>query len=143
LKQQISALMDDDLNIDETSHLLNMMHNSKDMRGTWSEYQLIGDVLRGEPVMQADLTSKIMQQIAHEPVVLAPKPSRQKPVWQQSWALAASVAAVAVFGWVVVQQAQPLTQPLMSASQNDYIIAHQSAAPSNTAYLLETVSFEK
>lgn len=143
MKEQISALIDDDLHIEDASQLLNMMHGSAPLRDTWSEYQLIGDVLRGEPVMSSDLSSKIMQQIAQEPVVLAPKPSRLKSAWQHSWAMAASVAAVAVVGWVVVQEAQPTGQAMMSASQNDYLVAHQSAAPSSTAYLLETVAFEK
>lgn len=143
MKEQISALIDDDLETEGASHLLNSMRNSQHMRKTWSEYQLIGDVLRGEPVMASDLTSKIMQQITQEPVVFAPQPSRVKSAWQHPLAVAASVAAVAVVGWMLVQEMHPLEQPMMSASQNDYLIAHQSAAPSNTAYLLETVAFEK
>ncbi len=148
MKQQISALMDADMHSQDAVQTLNVMESSQFLRTTWAEYHLIGDVMRGEPVLSTDLSSKIMQQLANEPVVLAPRAlaassQRLSGLAHPAWALAASVAAVAFVAWFVVQELQPSEQPMMNAAQDDYLMAHQSAAPSNTAYLVESVAFEK
>ena len=79
----------------------------------WRLYGLIGDGLRGESLAAADLTDRVMMRVAEEPVVLAPRrlaaQHRQHPLL----ALAASVAGVAVVGWLVLTDGalQPGAEP--------------------------------
>jgi len=113
------------------------------MRDAWSEYHLIGDVLRGEPELDRDITSGVMQRLAEEPVVLAPLPRRESG-WQRPLAaLAASVAGVVVVGWLalapskapeqaVVAKAEKVGQPVEPLAASDiqeYLLAHQANAP--------------
>ena len=149
MKQQVSALMDADMHNEDANQVMNVMESSSHLRRTWAEYHLIGDVMRGEPTLSVDFTAKLMHQLSEEPVVLAPRAqqtasqTRLQSLSHPVWALAASVVAVGYVAWFVVQELQPSQQPMMNAAQDDYLLAHQSAAPSNTAYLLETVAFEK
>lgn len=75
-------------------------------RARCAVWWLIGDVVRREPVLQTDFTSRVMAQIDLEPTVFSPvsvpargaDPARRPlPRWA---ALAASFAGVAVVGWV-------------------------------------------
>lgn len=150
MKQQISALMDADLHNEDAAQIMNVLESSEHLRNTWAEYHLIGDVIRGEYELSADFTANLMRKLAEQPVVLAPRaihptvPSRTNVLAHSAWAVAASVVAVALVAWVVVQELQPTQQPMMNAAQeDDYLLAHHSAAPSNTAYLLENAAFEK
>ena len=148
MKQQISSLMDADFDLDDASHVLNVMESSQHLRDTWAEYHLIGDVMRGEHMLSQQFSAKVMQQLATEPVVLAPSASKRRPLPNISksttaWALAASVAVVAAVGWFVVAEMQPAQLPMASNTPDDYLAAHQSAVPSNTAFLVEPVAVEK
>ena len=95
------------------------------------------------------------QRLAQEPALIAPLPSAIRPPERARWfvpsALAASVAAVALVGWVALAPQQgnspapaPIAQapqaerakeparlPLTSAAQ-DYLIAHQAFSPRNS-----------
>jgi sigma-E factor negative regulatory protein RseA len=68
----------------------------------WDEYQTIGAVLRREERLGAGLTARVMAGLEHDVTVLAPHHhARPAAVWQRPlMALAASVAGVAVVGWV-------------------------------------------
>lgn len=110
--EDVSALLDDD-NVDAT--LLDEVKYDDKLSDTWSRYQLIGDMMRGESAdfVDRDLSSDIAAAIAAEPTVLAPvaKPTITqrakakviqlgKPIGQ--FAIAASAAGLMVIG---VQQA--------------------------------------
>ena len=124
-KEQLSALMDGDLNDVEVLGELGM---DPALQDTWSRYHLIGDAMRGDlPVnLQLDLSDSIMAALEDEPTILAPKPVETAPVLQPvvapvktdsnvvplfrrvgqqlgQYAIAASVAAAVIFG---VQQYQ-------------------------------------
>jgi len=115
-KEQLSALMDGDLNDVEVLGELGM---DPALQDTWSRYHLIGDAMRGDlPVnLQLDLSDSIMAALEDEPTILAPKPVESKPtapqvhtaakvvplfrrVGQQvgQYAIAASVAAAVICG---------------------------------------------
>jgi len=68
----------------------------------WHLYGLIGDGLRGEAVDAHDLTASVMSRLGEEPVVLAPRNLMDRRRHHPLLALAASVAGVAVVGWVVL-----------------------------------------
>ena len=118
-KEQLSALMDGDLNDVEVLGDLGM---DPALQDTWSRYHLIGDAMRGDlPVnLQLDLSDSIMLALEDEPAILAPKPAQPAAPQVQpagkvipfvrrfgqqvgQYAIAASVAAAVIFG---VQQYQ-------------------------------------
>lgn len=151
MKDQISALIDDEISLHDAEYLYTALKAEGESRECWMTYHLIGDAMRGSPIFQSDMRSRIMQQINHEPAVLAPRSSvtanvqvaKKSPVL---WSVAASVAAVMFVGMIVLQQ-QPQTADEMlpmEIAQNipdEYLQAHQSLAPSSAAYYIQSTAF--
>lgn len=102
MKPELSALFDGELEPHEVRPLLRNAGDDAEMRQSWQAYALIGDQLRREFRGEPDLTPAVMARIREEPVVLAPRsiprPVRHHPLL----ALAASVAGVAVVGWLAL-----------------------------------------
>ncbi len=121
-REQLSALVDDELT-QEASSVIESLLEDNDAKQTWTRYHLIGDSLRGHlPGHIGDVSENVSQAIASEPTVLAPakksanraSSNLMKPV--MGFAIAASVAAVAIFN---VQQAKQLPetgQPVIAQS---------------------------
>ncbi|MEJ2528775.1 MAG: sigma-E factor negative regulatory protein [Gammaproteobacteria bacterium] len=105
LKEQISALLDNELSDTEADSVLTQLTQQQELRQEWDRYHLIGDVMRGEPVqLQAhEISGRVRQLMESEPAIIS-RPQRSKTsVWKSGWikpaagaALAASVATVAV-----------------------------------------------
>lgn len=143
MKEKISALMDGDLAIEDAEYLMTAMKAKGEAAEAWSTYHLIGDVLRDDPVMRSNLTSHIMKEIAKQPVVLAPKASlpSKRPVL---WSVAASAAGIFFVGWMVLhQQVQDSLAPVEIAQNvpSEYLLAHQSMSPTNSAYFIQPASY--
>lgn len=96
---EISALFDGEL---EDHELHAALKASLADQERWRAYGLIGDGLRGEDVDRPDMTASVMARLAEEPVVLAPRNLKAAPRHHPLLALAASVAGVAVVGWVAL-----------------------------------------
>jgi sigma-E factor negative regulatory protein RseA len=152
MKERISALLDGDLDAQAVEPVLNSVGESADVRRQWHEYCVIGDALRREPELSCDLTSRVMASLAQEPTVLAPVATR-RPAAESTLSaslrkvlpLAASVAGVAVVGWLAmprssdtaaIQVATVAPQALVAAEPvradreplRAYLFAHQSLA---------------
>ncbi|WP_137718815.1 sigma-E factor negative regulatory protein [Methylobacillus flagellatus] len=109
MKEQVSALMDGAIPIEEADHLFSSLSHDGEMRRSWDTYHLIGDAMRGNAILSPGFEQRLMQKLREEPVVLAPKPSRLRAVtgaWSVSggWSIAASFAAVMFVGWMALQQ---------------------------------------
>jgi sigma-E factor negative regulatory protein RseA len=96
---EISALFDGELEDHEWRAALKSSLADEE---SWRVYALIGDGLRGEDVDLPDMTASVMARLAEEPVVLAPRNLKAAPRHHPLLALAASVAGVAVVGWVAL-----------------------------------------
>ena len=155
MKSTISALMDGELGAGELHEPLSALGADSEARETWRTYHLISDTLRGGALLSADCAARVAQRLAQEPALVGPLPSSVRPPDRSGWfmpsALAASLAAVAMVGWVALapQQGagpapapiarapqaerakQPAQLPLTSAAQ-DYLIAHQAYSPRNS-----------
>jgi sigma-E factor negative regulatory protein RseA len=147
MKEQISALMDDELSTDGLDHLFTAAKGDGDLGECWSTYHLIGDVMRGNPVMPADFKQRLMQKIAVEPAVLAPR-NLQRERRPMMWSIAASAAAVMFVGWVVLQQQAPenANAPVVEIAQNipsEYLQAHQAVAPSSSSYFIQPAAYSE
>lgn len=154
MKDQISALMDDELDVEASEHLFEAMKKDGEFYECWSTYHLIGDSLRGTSQFSPDFHQRLMQRIDAEPTVLAPK---RKMGFKRAhlMSVAASVAAVMFVGWMVLQQqtqhpAQDLSPASVAQSNvspesvNSYLLAHQELAPDNgmqTAYYVRPVTY--
>ncbi len=116
------------------------------MAKSWATYHLIGDVIRCNQVLRQDMTASIMQAIANQPAVLAPKPILAKSK-QVVWSVAASVAAIFFVGLVVLnqqsQEANVAPIEIAQAVPAEYLRAHQSMSPSNAAYFIQPASFSQ
>lgn len=143
MKEKISALMDGDLVLDDAEYLMTAVKANGEAAERWATYHLIGDVMRGEQAMRLDLSRSIMQEIAKQPQVLAPKLNVVKR--PMLWSMAASVAGVLVVSWMVLhQQSQTLDLAPVEIAQNlpsEYLLAHQSMSPSNAAYFIQPAAF--
>lgn len=147
MTKELSALLDGELEPHEAPRLWSDMKASPHLHSLWDDYHLIGTVIRREEPMALDMTSRIMTSLAEEPVILAPRPVRQ-PGWHGSLvALAASVAGVAVVGWLALVQQSPSSEraamvrlenippvtravpPQGISEYQEYLLAHQANAP--------------
>lgn len=154
MKSKISALMDGELDAGELHEPLAALHQDPGARDTWRTYHLISDALQGCALMRSDCRQRVAARLAQEPVPVAAQPSTVRAPERARWflpsALAASVAAVALVGWVAFapqaplqlakapapavaqaeRPAEPARLPLTSASR-DYLLAHQAFSPRN------------
>ena len=146
MKEQISALMDDDLALEDAEYLMTALKANGEAAKSWATYHLIGDVIRGNKVLRHDMTASIMQEIAKQPTVLAPK-SRLAKNKQVVWSVAASVAAVFFVGLVLLhqqsQEASIAPIEIAQAVPAEYLRAHQSMSPSNAAYFIQPAAFSQ
>jgi sigma-E factor negative regulatory protein RseA len=150
MTKELSALLDGELEMHEKSALWATLKAEPQLRGRWQEYKLISDTLHAETNLACDLTAKVMRDLAEEPVILAPQ-ARQAKAWSSAiMALAASVAGVAVVGWLALApqgqgggvpasaavKQQPVAVAAPSVGQHglqEYVLAHQANSP--TSYL--------
>ena len=146
MKEQISALMDDDLALKDAEYLMTALKAKGETAASWATYHLIGDVMRGNRALRPDMTSRVMQEIAKQPSVLAPRVAlaNRQPV---IWSMVASLAAVFFVGLVVLQQqsqqAKLAPVEIAQALPAEYLLAHQSMSPSNAAYFIQPAAYEQ
>ena len=133
INEQISALLDDELNAREAESVLTRLRDRDELQQKWERYHLIGDVMRGEKI-QAEVSktaARVQEQVAQEPAIIAaPQQKRAETQERSRWlrmaagaGLAASVAAVAV-----------VTMPYLTGSGIDggaepFAVAEQKVQP--------------
>ncbi len=112
LRQELSALLDGELDSDRVDQVLDALARDPDLQHDWACWLGQGDRLRGEPPVSAGFMARFSERLAAEPVVLAPRRSR----WSRKLlplALAASVSFVVVSAWQMhwfAVGAQPVAQ---------------------------------
>ena len=119
MKQQLSDLMDGELDVAQGNAALSALANDAGLRDCWSTYHLIGDCLRrelpsGEVLTDVALYSasaaRIMARLADEPTILAPRRKSAAGAiggkTRMALAMAASVATLAVIGLIASRQVQ-------------------------------------
>lgn len=128
-REQLSAMVDDEL-AHEASSVVNNLLEDKEAKQIWARYHLIGDSLRGHlPEHIGDISSNVSQAIVSEPTILAPRKKSSnlmKPV--MGFAIAASVAAVAIFNVQQAKQFPETGQPVIA--QSNIATGHPSLATS-------------
>jgi sigma-E factor negative regulatory protein RseA len=146
MTKELSALFDGELEVHEEAGLWTSLKADPNLHMKWQNYKLIGDAIRDEPNLACDLTCVVMRELADEAVVLAPRATRV-PIWSNAiMAMAASIAGIAIVGWLALTpqlqgggpaplaQAKPasvaaVAPPPNSAGIQEYVLAHQANAP--------------
>lgn len=158
MSEQISALMDGEIEIEDAAHLIASMQSSRQAADAWSQYHIIGDAMRGNTLLSNNFKHNLMHKIELEPTVLAPrsvihseKSVEFKDKLPAKWSIAASFAAVMVVGWMAMHQTQSVSDvPTLEIAKADvseqsipsaYLTAHQSSAPSASSYYIQSVSY--
>ena len=156
MKDQLSALIDGEFDIDSADHLITAAKSTGEISQCWGHYHLIGDIIRGDSKMHPHFHHRVMRALENEPahkkatpVMDAQQDTKviKKPIFKTMpiWSVAASVAAVMFVGWMVLQQNVATTQLApVEIAQNmpmEYLQAHQDAAPSNAAYYMQNVAY--
>lgn len=101
--EQLSALMDDQLEADQLRFLLQGLKDDDAAREKWRRYHVIGDAMRGAPArsLETDFSAAVMAEIAADGGASNFDDGlSNEPAWVKrlvSFAVAASVATVAVF----------------------------------------------
>jgi len=137
-RQQLSALVDGELAADEARFMLRRLQHDGELSSCQERWQLLGDVMRGQAsaLAPAGFSAAVAAAIAAEPTPQA-EPRRQVRrsgwrAWGGGAALAASVAAVALFmGGEKLKEATPgePLAPQVIASQAELPPAPTSPAP--------------
>lgn len=153
---KISALMDGELDDRQAHEQLARLKQDQDLVGCWHTFHVIGDALRGEPVLSQGFNRRLTDRLYEEPTVLAPQRVAVKRMTAYALSAAASVSAVALVGWMAfvsnpfapqIELAKApaataippaVTPPAQLASvpsdgrMNEYLIAHQGFSPSTS-----------
>lgn len=142
MKDTISALMDGELEGHAADEALELLGRDREAADAWRVYHLMSDAMHGQRrLLSRGFVERCAARLAREPAVLAPGalPGRT-PLQRYALAAAASLAAIALVGWLAfapqpqsrqpVAQAQPpaVTVSLPDAA-NDYLLAHQGFSP--------------
>jgi len=165
MKPEISALMDGELEAAEFDTALAALREDEAAGIAWRTYHLIGDVMQGHAAPGGRCVARVLERLASEPTLMGALPADivapQRPRWYVPSAIAASLAAVALVGWmvfaprsadelmarnagpaqvepVVIESAKaPATKPVLvreplSPAARDYLLAHQAYSPRNS-----------
>lgn len=145
MKDEISALMDGELDGNQASQVIAKLGQSEEHQSDWWIYHLIGDALRNTVDFPSDLTDRIRRRLATEPTVLAPRSFASQSAKVFALSAAASVAAIVMVAWIMLKGGAEGTQPLLAAKEapeavqmvslplsdamGEYLIAHQEYSP--------------
>jgi sigma-E factor negative regulatory protein RseA len=153
--EKISLLVDGELDKPHVQREVGRLKQLVELREHWDTFHLIGDALRGERVLSPGFGRRFAERLVQEPTVLAPQRPLARRATAYAWSAAASLAAVALVGWVAisvqtvtvppaeiaqvpaasVQPAPPVPKPQLASvpydgTLNEYLMAHTGFSPS-------------
>jgi len=146
--EQLSALVDGELDHAAVDHACAGWHDDAGHRDAWHTYHLIGDVMRSDDLAcgvgrDAAFLGALRERLAAEPVVLAPAPARPQHLPGESvprsrvrsWLAPTAVAAgfMAVAGVLVVTRGADPLEPAATAPQALVQVAPGAPGPQPVA----------
>ena len=109
MTQDISSLMDGELDPREADRIMRECYTSGEHKDTWNVYHAIGEAIRGQPVRCIERPTRVMEAISKEPTVIG-GPRRnvlESMAGRIALAAAASVATIGVVSWIGTQGGAP------------------------------------
>jgi sigma-E factor negative regulatory protein RseA len=131
--ERVSALMDGELDRDETAGVMRSMNSQSELREAWSTYHLIGDAMRGERVGASGVGQAVATKLSAEPTVLAPQRDSAGVAKRFVLPSLAAAAAVAMVTWVTIETQQGSGGPGISGPLVEVVVPATSAIPQSTA----------
>jgi sigma-E factor negative regulatory protein RseA len=147
MKDRISALMDGELDDRAAAELIDALGRDREALLAWRSYHVISDAIREGRLLSEGFAARFSERLAAEATILAPRALQAEPRRWYALSAAASVAAVALVGWMAfapqtqvapvpvaqapvaqLPDAKPNIVPLPTAT-NDYLLAHQGFSP--------------
>ena len=138
MTQELSSLMDGELDVNEADRVVRDCCRDNELMQKWQTYHLIGDAMRGVLPVRRPADGLICVIPDREPTVLAPRRRMGGSAGRIAFAAAASVATVAVVGWIGVQgtgapqgpavaKSAPAESPPVVANLNvnEYLVVHR------------------
>jgi sigma-E factor negative regulatory protein RseA len=132
--EEISLLMDGELDAEHVDGVCAGLSEARCV-ATWVCYHVIGDALRGNPPPTPGFAARFAEKFAAEPTVLAPQRRKTAPA-AMALAVAATVAAVSVVGWVALTTMPVPTSAITAARQAASVRAADARRPVDNEYLL-------
>ncbi len=97
MKENLSALIDNELEDRQAQQVLDRLHADGDLRDEFALQVAVGDALRGDIGLGAAFTASVMSRLDDEPTVLAPVIRRTVTTPKRMWmSAAAAVSGVAI-----------------------------------------------
>ncbi len=125
-REQVSALMDDELEPDSTQFILSRLGHDTRLRATLDRYQLIRDCLRdqGRRMPDGDRVRRgVRQALAHSPT---PRLARNRRAWLKPLGGVAVAASVAMMTLVGVER---MRQPALDGVGSARTASHTPTSP--------------
>lgn len=141
INEQVSALLDNELNPGEARRVLDRLVDQSDLQARWDRYHLIGDVMRGEAVrFSADSVARRVRESLDQPGSVLPTsspiPISRAHRFRGRWvkpasgaALAASVAILSVLAFPELTRYTP--------DQGESLVSER-ATPEAAPFLVES-----
>lgn len=149
MDEQISMLMDGELDAVAARSCLDRMRKNRNLGEEWALFHLIGDQLRAGSgaTVAIDCSRRVAGRLAAEPATFVPRPAAVPARIWRPLSAAASILGVAIVVWAALSL-EPRPQPEFSASaprlpllaqaenvpmpdaSRDYLVAHQGVSPS-------------
>jgi negative regulator of sigma E activity len=115
MTQEISSLMDGELEASEAERAIGSCCASGEVAVVWREYHLIGEVMRGGTPHPTSTADRVRIAIANEPAIIArPRRALDTMFGRVALAAAASVATLGVVGWMGMQGSQSPASPVVA-----------------------------
>jgi len=111
LKNEVSALMDGEIESEDVSRILEMINKNNELKYQWGTYHLISDALRQSSQLSVDLSPHIAAKLQNEPIIVAPNISHSFKKQKRKIAMLAVAASVVLGVSVVVGLSQYFQEP--------------------------------
>ena len=115
MTQEISSLMDGELEGREADAAVSACCGDEDRKRTWYLYHAIGEAMRGQAPASLAIPREVFEKLRQQPTVLAPGRRVPATVTRVALAAAASVATIGVVGWIGSQGGgTPMPEPVVA-----------------------------
>lgn len=134
-RQQLSALFDGELGLDEARFLQRRLEHDAALAAAWSRWQLAGDALRGQAVAAAPpgFAGRVAAAVAAEGAPARAATGSRRSRLLPGAALAASVAALAMFMTRQAPEVAPPPAPSMEVASAADTVPAQAPTPTPMA----------
>jgi sigma-E factor negative regulatory protein RseA len=144
MTQEISSLMDSELEAHEAERAIRACSLSEEQKQTWHLYHVIGESIRGHAPRSLALSTKVVEALQAQPTVLAPRRRIEATTFTRvALAAAASVATIGVVAWMGQggQGGAPSPVVAKSASAIQPVSIKSTLAPRDSAQPLDVQDY--